>query len=196
MGAVIVIGTAVVGILLASTAGQLASEFRDWTPYLTEWLINRAVRRLPTDDLRARMSEEWHEFVSDTPGHIGKVLRAAGLGVAAKRVALELSDVSLSEHMCSRALAMAALIFVGPLMMFLAIMLIWRGGGPVLEKSGKLYRFRVSDDDPLGRLMVRSNFDELPSLWNFARGDTTFRLKDVIPTLVRLLSRKPPNQPQ
>jgi hypothetical protein len=67
MGVVIAVG----GILLAAIAGQLASEFRDWTPALSEWLINRAVRRLPSE-LQERMAEEWREFVSDTPGHIGR----------------------------------------------------------------------------------------------------------------------------
>jgi hypothetical protein len=191
MGALIVIGTAVAGILLAAIASQLASEFRDWTLPLTDWLINRAVRRLPSK-LQDRMVEEWRQFVSDTPGHIAKVLRAAGLGLAAKRVALEFSGVGLFEHAGSRAMALATLISLAPIMILVTLILVLRGG-PVFEKTEQnFYQFRTSDD-AIGRTLAR--FAPLPTLWNFARGDTPLRWGSIFAFLWRILLGRP-NSPE
>jgi hypothetical protein len=186
MGALIIIGTGVAGILLAATASQLASEFRDWTPHLTDWLINRAVRRLPSD-FRERMAEEWREFVSDTPGHIAKLVRAAGLGLAARRVALELEGVGLLEHVCSRTFALVLLIFFAPLMALMTIALMLREG-PIFEKSSKeFYHFRLTANDPFVLTLFLKGVQPLPSLWNFVKGDAVFPLRELWFTLRRTL---------
>jgi hypothetical protein len=189
VGSLMMIGTAVAGILLAAIASQLASEFRDWTPHWTDWLVDRAARRLPPD-LQERMAEEWREFVSDTPGHLAKLGRAAGLSLAARRVSLEVSGLSLLEHVGVRAVIVATIVFYGPLMVLVAVLLKLRGGRPILEEFGKqkFYRFRTGDD-AVGRLIRRVYLDELPALLNYARGDAILRWSKILAALKRVLFR-------
>lgn len=55
----------------------LGDELRGWLPFLTERLINLAVRRLP-QQLRERYAEEWRAHIAEIPGEIGKLFCAAG----------------------------------------------------------------------------------------------------------------------
>jgi hypothetical protein len=171
-----IIGTAFIGVLLAALASQLASEFRDWTPRWTEWLINKAVQRLPAE-LQERMAEEWREFISDTPGHMARVIRAVGLNFAALRVSAELSETAgLLEYVCTRLVALALLIFIAPMMVIAIIVVgIVQRGGPVFEKpkGQKFYRFCPTDNHNLKSFLGRTHVQDYPALWNFVRGDVT-----------------------
>jgi hypothetical protein len=72
--------------VLAAMLGRfLADDLKAWCPFLTDSLINLAVRRLPSD-LQDRYVEEWRAHIADTPGEIGKLFCAAGFLWAGWRV--------------------------------------------------------------------------------------------------------------
>lgn len=78
-----VVGAAIGAVAVAFVGRQAQSEFQDWTPRVTDRLIERALLRLP-EDKRERYREEWSAHVSDTPGEIGKWLVALGYLRAAR----------------------------------------------------------------------------------------------------------------
>jgi exopolysaccharide biosynthesis polyprenyl glycosylphosphotransferase len=106
----------------------------------------------------------------------------------ATRIAKRLTDVVVSAVM---------LVVLAPLMAFAALLVLASDGAPVLYtqertgRGGRPYRIRkfrtmrrdaekggavwATDGDPrvlpVGRLLRRSRFDELPQLWNVLRGD-------------------------
>ncbi|MBV9990629.1 MAG: hypothetical protein JOZ72_04985 [Alphaproteobacteria bacterium] len=84
MGVAIWIGAIVTGIVCAAVSQQLTDEFKAWTPWLVQRLLNRAVRRLP-ESLRARFEEEWTSHIDEVPGHFGKLVEAAGFIGASKK---------------------------------------------------------------------------------------------------------------
>lgn len=106
-------GLAVLG---AATANQLAQEFRGWTPWLANILIERALKKLPSD-LQPRYREEWASFIADTPGQVVQIIRAFGLSRAASVVALERvagRSYSRLERLASRVFGLSACAFLLP----------------------------------------------------------------------------------
>ena len=170
MGALTFIVTTVFGLLLTAFAGHLASEFRDWTPRWAEWLIARAVRKLPIEE-RERFAEEWHEFVSDTPGQISKLVRAFGLGRAARLMGAEISRDRASPLW--RVLGFALLLLEGPTLIIIIACAIVRGG-PVFVKTGGEYQFRRTGDS-FSQLLTATSLYRLPTLWNVVRGDAVLK---------------------
>lgn len=73
----------VIGLIFGILASLAAAEFLDWTPRLTEKLIEFATSRLP-EELRDRCREEWLADISDRPGKLSRLIAAADLvrGVA------------------------------------------------------------------------------------------------------------------
>ena len=74
-----------VAILVSVTSRLLAEDVKAWRPKLTDWLISRAVLRLPADQ-RERLNEEWRSHVNETPGGLTKVWCAIGYSRAARTV--------------------------------------------------------------------------------------------------------------
>jgi len=98
-----------------------------------------------------------------------------------------------------RAIALAALIVLSPLLALLAVLVRATTPGPALHRASRvgrageftLYKFRTmtvgaaatgpgvtaagdARVTSLGRLLRRTKFDELPQLWNVVRGDMAF----------------------
>ena len=111
------IGAFVLAVLGAAAANQLAQEFRGWTPWLTNKLIERAVMKLP-NAMQPRFREEWTSFIADTPGQVGQIVRALGLSKAANTVAVERASghsFSRLERFSSRFFGLAAWGFFLPM---------------------------------------------------------------------------------
>jgi hypothetical protein len=114
-------GLSLIGLILLAIVQRLVSaDVEAWSPVVIDWLIKRAVSRLPQDDdLRVRLNEEWRSFINDTPGTIIKLLRAYGLSRGATRLARERSEYrTAAECMASRAFGVMCLglllpIFIG-----------------------------------------------------------------------------------
>ena len=58
-------------------AKLFADEFKEWLPWITERIVQRAVRSLP-ENQRERFCEEWHSHLSQVPGELTKLWVAFG----------------------------------------------------------------------------------------------------------------------
>jgi DNA-binding CsgD family transcriptional regulator len=63
----------------------VASELYDRSSQLCEWLLDRAISRLPECE-RTRYREEWYAHLENCPGKLGRLAHAFGCYVAASRV--------------------------------------------------------------------------------------------------------------
>ena len=78
--------TVVIFTIFQAAAGKLvADEAKAWAPRLTEWLIARAVARLP-EDQRDLVGEQWRSDVNDMPGDLSKIFWAARCILAASKI--------------------------------------------------------------------------------------------------------------
>jgi hypothetical protein len=84
-----------VGTIIIAVAGRLMSDdLKEWLPWITRQLIERAVRRLPENE-RERRREEWESDVDEWPGNLAKLYRAWGYLSAARTVrSIAVSDAT------------------------------------------------------------------------------------------------------
>jgi hypothetical protein len=71
-------------LLLGVAVSLAAAEIVAYAPYITRWLINRAVLKLPEKD-KERFSEEWLAHAECLPGSISKLRHGAGCYFKAAR---------------------------------------------------------------------------------------------------------------
>ena len=76
----------VVGLLGATLAKILADEFKAWAPALANAILRWSVSQLPKDR-RDRFREEWAAHIAEVPGDLSRVITAARMFVAARRIA-------------------------------------------------------------------------------------------------------------
>jgi lipopolysaccharide/colanic/teichoic acid biosynthesis glycosyltransferase len=205
----------ILGAIIIAVAGRLLSDdVKEWLPWITRHLIERAVSRLPENE-REKRREEWESDVDEWPGNLAKVYRAWGYLSAAK--AIHRIAVSGEERMRAAldlAIAAALLAFLSPLLCIVALCIKLDSPGPVtvgLRRFGvrgrpfHVLKFRtmaVKTDVPrvtrVGRIIRLVSVDELPQLINVLRGEMSLvgprarpradKLASVDPTL---LSTKP-----
>lgn len=75
----------IIEILDGLIAKVIADEVRDTMPTATNWLIVKAVSRLP-ENQRDRFLEEWSSHIDGTRGTIGKMLTSFGFLIAAQKM--------------------------------------------------------------------------------------------------------------
>jgi hypothetical protein len=83
---VIIFVFGLIGTIATTIIGRLLSDdAKEWLPWLTRHLIERAVDRLPKHQ-REKHREEWNSDVNEWPGNLAKVYRAWGFLSAAKDI--------------------------------------------------------------------------------------------------------------
>jgi hypothetical protein len=182
------------GFLLAVAARQMADYIKTWLPRIIDYLIDRAIKRLP-DEQRDRFAEEWKSYVNDTPGNLRKLIVAIGFLFAANKMA----DGPRAYERVGAALLLA---LSAPMMFFTAV-IIATSGQPILLRQGSVradgkrirrltFRTIVADPESLraieegaepptemndprltavGRLLCILGVDHLPLLLNVLMGD-------------------------
>jgi hypothetical protein len=175
------------GLLAAAFAKILADEFKAWSPTIVSAVVITASRIMPPTE-RDRAAEEWAADVADIPGDLSKILYALGLVVASLRRSefakgMQERGYNLAFSGRDRAFTVLALLALAPLMLATAIALAivnWRAARSVLTRltysfeNGKkieILRFDADESTRLGRFLCRSSIDQIPAVFNVARGD-------------------------
>ncbi len=81
------LGIFIVSVLTAALSRTIVNEFVAWSPWVIRGFIKLAVAQLPNKQ-RERFDEEWQSHVSEVPGIVGKLIVAAGLLFAARKMAM------------------------------------------------------------------------------------------------------------
>ena len=84
--AIIISLLGLVGSIIIGASGRLLSDdVKEWLPWITRRLIERAVSRLPENE-RQKRREEWESDVNEWPGNLAKLYRAWGYLSASKAI--------------------------------------------------------------------------------------------------------------
>ena len=168
---------ALLGIIGAGLSKVIADEFKDWSPWIVDWLIRRAVRRMPRD-LQERSLEEWKSHIKDVPGSIGKILSAISL----QSVAYQLEKGS---PYIQRFIAFVGVFLLFPLLVLIAIA-AWDPKSPGLlervqadedfedSRDGMVTVFKTSG--PLSHLFKGTGLERLPYFIDVVQGRANFNV--------------------
>jgi lipopolysaccharide/colanic/teichoic acid biosynthesis glycosyltransferase len=195
-----------VGAILIAIIGRLVSEdIKEWLPWITRRLIERAVSRLPEAE-RKRREEEWWSHVNEWPGGLAKVYVAWGYLSASKAIRhMVLSgetphireSIREQTRQVMGTLIAATLLFLGlPLFLFLALCIKFENqGGPVLVRQKRLgannvpfdlLKFRsmyVEQTDPFGHRLTRAGDPRITRVGRFLR----YTGSDGLPQFINVL---------
>jgi putative colanic acid biosynthesis UDP-glucose lipid carrier transferase len=184
-------------ILIPVIARVVSDDVKEWLPWITERLVERAVSQLPEQE-RDRFEEEWWAHIDELPGNLAKAYVAWGCLSAAKAI----NHIALSGHATRReeatrraidvTIAALVLLLTLPLMVVISIFIKLDSPGPVFSKHKRLgannipfhlLKFRsmcieVRGQTEVGYLPVTrvgrviriTSLDELPQLLNVLRG--------------------------
>lgn len=88
-------------LVIAIVVGVLVSEAYAWLPKILDWLIERAVSRLPTSD-QERCREEWNANLDALPNTIVKFVHALSFGYAraADKISNDFFEAKFNEMDC------------------------------------------------------------------------------------------------
>jgi lipopolysaccharide/colanic/teichoic acid biosynthesis glycosyltransferase len=147
-------------IIIPVTARVVGDDVREWLPWITKRLVERAVSRLPEQE-RDRFEEEWWGHINELPGNLAKVHAAWGCLSASKainhialsgdttgldsiaKVIQRVEDVTISLFVLSLTL---------PLILTISIWIKLDSRGPVLLKQKR----RGANNMPFDLLKFRS----------------------------------------
>lgn len=160
--------------LLGAVAAMVATigcqELKAWTPRIVRVLINKSVALLPTE-LRGRMREEWQSHVEDLPGDVWRIWTAFGFLIAARRM-------TNAVPVLHQAAAAALIIFFLPLAPTIALIgVVSNSRVRITRHQTKFFgqivpaAYHVRSERVLDRFLRRSGWDQLPILFNIARGE-------------------------
>jgi lipopolysaccharide/colanic/teichoic acid biosynthesis glycosyltransferase len=116
-----------------------------WLPSAATFLINRAQKMLP-EEIRPRFAEEWHSHLNDIPGGISKMVYAAGLARAARRISANRgfrrpSFLAVSaKRLLDLATALMAVSLLSPLIFMIAALIRIDSPGPIFFSSRRVGR--------------------------------------------------------
>lgn len=107
------------GHFLVALLGKLAAdEIKAWLPWITEQLIQAAVRKLPAER-QERYNEEWRSHLNDLPSGLAKLWAACGflyaVGKVSRRRRIDVDQVEF----------LVALILFLPVFVGLSILSAW-----------------------------------------------------------------------
>src|ERR1700719_2650024 len=127
-------------ILIPVTARVVGDDVKEWLPWTTQRLVERAVSRLPEEE-RDRFEEEWWAHINELPGNLAKVYAAWGCLSASKainHIALA-GDITRIEEVTRRVIevtiSLVLLLFVLPLMLVISILIKLDSRGPLFFKQ-------------------------------------------------------------
>jgi hypothetical protein len=190
----------VASILVAAASRLIADDAKAWLPWVTEHLIESAVKRLPLE-LRERFAEEWRSHVADMPGYLGKLIVAVGFLSAAKVIA---GKASAFHKAAGRVMAGLMLVLLAPLLVITSCLLsvtrrpilvkrdyVRRDGKHIqclmfntefADSPKRLYsqdnndmdHDKIANSSKLERMLHRTMLTHLPMLINMMRGELPF----------------------
>lgn len=167
----------IVSALCAVLAKLAADEIRAWVPWVSERLIQIAVRGL-RDDIRDRYAEEWRGHLSEIPGDLTKIVVALGF----IRATLRSSAIECVNDTISRVLGLGLLLLNLPLFIMVSIVVKFTSPGPILRREKLIGRggrrfdefsFNASNNRT-GRLLRKAGLTHLPVILNIIRGELAF----------------------
>jgi lipopolysaccharide/colanic/teichoic acid biosynthesis glycosyltransferase len=189
-------------ILIPVTARVVGDDAKEWLPWITRHLVERAVSRLPEQE-RSRFEEEWWAHINELPGNLAKVYSAWGCLSASKAMShIALSGDTTRIEVATRratdiAVAVSCLVFTLPLMLLIALCIKLDSPGPVFFKQKRLganntpfdlLKFRsmyVEQTDPLGyRLTGDGDNPRITRVGRFLR----YFCLDELPQLLNVLT--------
>lgn len=185
----------VAAVLIPTAARIVADDFKEWSPWITRRLIQRAVSRLPESE-RERTEEEWWSDVNEWPGNLAKIYRACGYLSASRSIGnIVRSDSPVAgriqeavRRIMDLMVATTLLCLVFPILGIVALCIKYDSPGPVFSRlprigqNGRefqLWKFRsmtsggTGDPRPtrVGAFLRRTKLDDLPQFFNVLRGD-------------------------
>lgn len=206
-----------VGAIIIAVAGRLLSDdVKEWLPWITRHLIERAVSRLPETE-REKRREEWKSDVNEWPGSLAKVYRAWGYLSAAKAIH-RIAVSGATPQFANVALAATFLVFLSPLLCVLALCIKLESAGPAIFRQKRFgahgrpfnalkFRTTAVETDVLldqltqsgensrvtrvGRYIRLLSFDELPQLINVLRGEVPLVGPNKLAQLIRIIKGLP-----
>jgi hypothetical protein len=89
-----------VAILVPVATKLITDDVKAWLPWITNRLIERAVRSLPEGE-RQRYAEEWQSHVNEIPGDLSQIVVALGFNLAAGSISHSL-NASVLKRMTQR----------------------------------------------------------------------------------------------
>jgi Bacterial sugar transferase len=180
------IALAVLAVVGAAVSTELSDEFKAWSPWIVRRIIQRAARQLP-EGQRERFEEEWHAHISEIPGDFGKIIVAFGFLSAARKISSDLEDNN-AKRVFDIAFSVIAIAILAPLFVVAAAAIKIDSPGPIFfrqprygynNKIVKVFKFRTMAVSyphegrvtAVGRLLRRTNVDEIPQLFNVLMGE-------------------------
>lgn len=180
-------------ISLAVIAKLLADEAKDWIPWLTKWIKEKAVRRLPIE-VRDRYAEEWESDLLDIPGNISRLVRSIGFIRAAWAIATAFrknrSRSTRSKWMRRVDVVGASFVLFAtvPALGVLCALIRLESPGPVFVKTLRIrgdgtcfwtwslrtMRFNSLRLTRTGLFIRKYHLDQIQRLFNILKGDLTF----------------------